>query len=32
MALRHDLADARSDVSGANWRTFAQVLNDPLAV
>jgi hypothetical protein len=30
--LRYGIANARSDISSANRRTFSQVLNDPLAV
>ena len=30
--LRYGIANARSDISSANRRTFPQVLNDPLAV
>jgi hypothetical protein len=30
--LRYGIANARSDISSANWRTFSQVLNDLLAV
>ena len=32
LQLRYGIANARSDISSANWRTFSQVLNDPLAV
>jgi len=30
--LRYGIANARSDISSANWRALLQVLNDPLAV
>jgi hypothetical protein len=30
--LRYGIANARSDISSANRRTFSQVLNDPFAV
>jgi hypothetical protein len=30
--LRYGIANARSDISSANRRTFSQELNDPLAV
>jgi hypothetical protein len=30
--LRYGIANARSDISSADWGAFSQVLNDPLAV